>query len=394
MNDHIQDVTRRFADAGYHAVAPALFHRAGGGTAPYDDFDKVLPAVRGAHRPRDPHGRRRRASRTCTRAGFDDGAIGIVGFCMGGRVTFLVSLERALGAAVGLLRRRHRHRSVPAVPAADRAGRRAADAVARAVRRRGRLDPGRRRRAAAPGARRRRRADRRRALRRRRARVPLRPASELQRRGRHRRVGAHARLVRGAPGTARLIARSRWQTPAMGDVLEALDEQAHRLDRPAARVLRGHRAVRRRPREPVAQGARRAAGARPTDGRVPRPHRQRRRDDRPHPGERSHDDHVLRLRRPAADPPALRPGRRRTRSDRRATRSSSTGSSRSSAPARSSSSPSNGCRRRAATRSRSWTTARSARRSSSGPPARATTACAEYWAEKNAESIDGLPALD
>ena len=25
VNDHIQDVTRRFADAGYHAVAPAIF---------------------------------------------------------------------------------------------------------------------------------------------------------------------------------------------------------------------------------------------------------------------------------------------------------------------------------------------------------------------------------
>ena len=29
VNDHIQDVTRRFAAAGYHAVAPAMFHRAG-----------------------------------------------------------------------------------------------------------------------------------------------------------------------------------------------------------------------------------------------------------------------------------------------------------------------------------------------------------------------------
>ena len=34
-------------------------------------------------------------------SGFAQGAIGIVGFCMGGRVTFLVALERALGAAVG-----------------------------------------------------------------------------------------------------------------------------------------------------------------------------------------------------------------------------------------------------------------------------------------------------
>jgi carboxymethylenebutenolidase len=43
VNEHIEDVTRRLADAGYHAVAPALFHRAGGGTAPYDDFEQVLP---------------------------------------------------------------------------------------------------------------------------------------------------------------------------------------------------------------------------------------------------------------------------------------------------------------------------------------------------------------
>ena len=47
VNDHIQDVTRRFAAAGYHAVAPALFHRAGGGTAPYDDFSEGDAAVRG-----------------------------------------------------------------------------------------------------------------------------------------------------------------------------------------------------------------------------------------------------------------------------------------------------------------------------------------------------------
>ena len=34
VNEHIQDVTRRFAAAGYRAVAPALFHRAGGGRRP------------------------------------------------------------------------------------------------------------------------------------------------------------------------------------------------------------------------------------------------------------------------------------------------------------------------------------------------------------------------
>lgn len=47
VNEHIMDVTRRMAAEGYHAVAPALFHRAGGGTAPYDDFSKVMPLFEG-----------------------------------------------------------------------------------------------------------------------------------------------------------------------------------------------------------------------------------------------------------------------------------------------------------------------------------------------------------
>jgi carboxymethylenebutenolidase len=100
VNDHIEDVTRRLAAEGYRAVAPHVFHRAGGGTAPYDDFSKVLPLFEGltdeallvdvdaalAHL-RD--------------AGFTDGQVGVVGFCIGGRMTFLVAVERALGASVG-----------------------------------------------------------------------------------------------------------------------------------------------------------------------------------------------------------------------------------------------------------------------------------------------------
>ena len=103
VNPHIEDVTRRFAAAG-------------------------LPRGRARHVP--PHrarrGRRLRRLRTGDRAlhrasasddailtdvdaalgylrglGFADDQIGIVGFCFGGRVTFLVASQRALGAAVG-----------------------------------------------------------------------------------------------------------------------------------------------------------------------------------------------------------------------------------------------------------------------------------------------------
>lgn len=100
VNDHIRDVTRRFAAEGYHAVAPALFHRAGGGTAPYGEFDKVIPLFKGLTDDgilADVDA----AVAHLASAGFAPDRIGIVGFCMGGRVTFLVAVRRPLGAAVG-----------------------------------------------------------------------------------------------------------------------------------------------------------------------------------------------------------------------------------------------------------------------------------------------------
>jgi carboxymethylenebutenolidase len=99
VNDHIQDVTRRFAAQGYRAVAPAFFHRAGGGTAPYTDFTKVMPLFKGVND--DALMMDVDAALTHLRGeGFRDDQIAIVGFCMGGRVTFLVATRRKLGAAV------------------------------------------------------------------------------------------------------------------------------------------------------------------------------------------------------------------------------------------------------------------------------------------------------
>jgi len=103
VNRHIEDVTRRFAAAGYHAVAPALFHRAGGGTIDdYDnlDFTKLLALFEGV----TDDGILADVDATLdllANAGFDGAHTGIVGFCFGGRVTFLVSARRALGGGVG-----------------------------------------------------------------------------------------------------------------------------------------------------------------------------------------------------------------------------------------------------------------------------------------------------
>jgi carboxymethylenebutenolidase len=100
VNEYIEDVTRRFAVEGYHAVAPHMFHRSGGGTVPYADFAKVVPH----YEHLDDHGILvdvDAAVEHLHQAGWDDARMGIVGFCFGGRVTFLVALRRELGAAVG-----------------------------------------------------------------------------------------------------------------------------------------------------------------------------------------------------------------------------------------------------------------------------------------------------
>src|SRR3954447_2528529 len=100
LNGHIEDITERLAAAGLRALSLDIFHRSGGGTAPYDDFAKVLPLFEGLtdeglladiDAAREHlHGQ-----------GLADGGIGIVGFCFGGRTTFLAAVRRALGASVG-----------------------------------------------------------------------------------------------------------------------------------------------------------------------------------------------------------------------------------------------------------------------------------------------------
>lgn len=99
VNAHIEDVTRRFAAEGYLAVAPDLFHRAGGGTAAYDDFGKLMSLFEGLTDDGilvDVDA----AIQHLTAAGIPQGKIGIVGFCFGGRVAFLAGARRPLGAAV------------------------------------------------------------------------------------------------------------------------------------------------------------------------------------------------------------------------------------------------------------------------------------------------------
>jgi len=99
VNPHIEDVTRRLAAVGYRAVAPHLFHRTGDPIIEYGDYEKVMPQFAGL----SEGGLLNDIDATVaylTEAGFPVRRIGVVGFCMGGTVAFLVAAHRPVGAAV------------------------------------------------------------------------------------------------------------------------------------------------------------------------------------------------------------------------------------------------------------------------------------------------------
>ncbi len=101
VNAHIEDVTGRFAAAGYHAVAPDLYHRQGGPSFGYTDGFAGIIEVMGQLSDETILEDLDGAITTLHDRGFADLSIGVVGFCMGGRASFLLALHRALGAAVG-----------------------------------------------------------------------------------------------------------------------------------------------------------------------------------------------------------------------------------------------------------------------------------------------------
>ncbi len=100
VNDHIEDVSRRLAAAGWLAVAPHLFHRTGDPKLGYtDDMDEARAhagklTAEGILEDVDA------AFARTAEAGIPSSRTGIVGFCMGGSVALVIAVHRDVGAAV------------------------------------------------------------------------------------------------------------------------------------------------------------------------------------------------------------------------------------------------------------------------------------------------------
>lgn len=99
VNDHIEDVARRFAAEGWLAVAPHLFHRTGDPKLGYDDFSVVMPHFQ-ALTAEDVLADIDAALDHLAAQGIGPERTGIVGFCMGGTVALVTAARRPVGAAV------------------------------------------------------------------------------------------------------------------------------------------------------------------------------------------------------------------------------------------------------------------------------------------------------
>jgi carboxymethylenebutenolidase len=99
VNDHIRDIADRFADAGYVAIAPRLFHRSGDPELGYEDMTEVMPYIMQLQADEIEADLEATFDHLKT-IGFEGRRVAVVGFCMGGSVSFVAGCFWPLGAAV------------------------------------------------------------------------------------------------------------------------------------------------------------------------------------------------------------------------------------------------------------------------------------------------------
>jgi carboxymethylenebutenolidase len=99
VNSHIRDVTERFAREGYVAIAPELFHRtAPGFEGDYADFPSTLPHMKAITMEGAEADLRAAYDWLKSRIDVKAKDIYSVGFCLGGKISFLANAVLPLRA--------------------------------------------------------------------------------------------------------------------------------------------------------------------------------------------------------------------------------------------------------------------------------------------------------
>jgi carboxymethylenebutenolidase len=101
LNDNIKKIAERIAAEGYEVIAPNFYYRAGGKVVGYDQLQDAIGLMVGWTDAQVVEDVRATVNALQADPGVDADRIGISGFCMGGRVSYLATCEiPAIRAAV------------------------------------------------------------------------------------------------------------------------------------------------------------------------------------------------------------------------------------------------------------------------------------------------------
>jgi carboxymethylenebutenolidase len=95
VNDHIKKVTERLAADGYVAIAPDIFHRESERIIPYSEMSKAIATMQRVQDPKAMEDVGAAIAHLKAQKNVKSGALGVIGFCMGGRLTYLAAAHHA-----------------------------------------------------------------------------------------------------------------------------------------------------------------------------------------------------------------------------------------------------------------------------------------------------------
>ena len=91
LNGHIKNVTERIAREGYVAIAPDLYHRETERVVPYAELQKAVGIMNRLQDPKMMDDVGAVIAHLKAQSYVKAGSIGVTGFCMGGRFTYLAA---------------------------------------------------------------------------------------------------------------------------------------------------------------------------------------------------------------------------------------------------------------------------------------------------------------
>lgn len=91
VNSHIKKVTERIAAEGYVAIAPDIFHREAERLIPYSEMPKAIATMQRVVDSKAMEDVGAAIAHLKSQSNVKSGSIGVIGFCMGGRLTYLAA---------------------------------------------------------------------------------------------------------------------------------------------------------------------------------------------------------------------------------------------------------------------------------------------------------------